>query len=87
MNDDRRLVPSPNAVFRPLGDGGVILAVDTGAYFEVNSSGRFLWEAMESNPTVATLSREASAHYGLDVTDDVVEFVRALDERQLLDAP
>ena len=44
--DDRMILPSPQAVFRPLDEGGVVLEVETGAYFEVNSSGRVpRWES------------------------------------------
>ena len=39
--------PDPSAIFRHLENGGVILNVESGAYFQVNASGRFIWETLE----------------------------------------
>lgn len=81
------IVPSPNAVFRPLSEGGVILDVETGAYFEVNASGRLLWEQIEHRRDVESLVDSLVGHFSIDgetALGDVEEFLDALRQRGLI---
>lgn len=82
------LRPAANAVFRPLDDGGVILDVETGAYFEVNRSGRLLWETIGAGSTRAALIAALEGEYALPgdmAAADVDEFVSELARRSLLE--
>ena len=80
--------PDPSAVFRRLESGGVILTVESGAYFQVNSSGRLIWELSRTVWSVTTslrpwLSTSTSTTKGQRADIDV--FLRQLDERSLID--
>lgn len=89
MPDDTILRPSPSAVFRPLDTGGVVLDLTTGAYFELNATGRFLWEQMAaSGISENALVDAASAQFGISqetAAMDVGTFLASLRERDLVD--
>lgn len=75
------------AVFRPLDKGGVVLNVETGDYYELNSSGRFLWEQVESGHTRDALIDALTEQYAIDraaAEADVDDFLGELRGRRLL---
>lgn len=83
-----RIRAAASAVFRPLEEGGVLLHVGTGAYFELNASGRFIWEQIAQGTDRAALIQALATQYDLEETTagaDVDEFLAELEARDLLD--
>lgn len=79
--------PSPAAVYRPLEAGGVILNVESGAYFELNPSGCFMWEQVQAETDQGSIAVAVADRYDIDLTTaqaDVAEFLGDLRKRQLL---
>lgn len=82
------IAPSPSAVFRPLETGGVILNVENGDYFQVNSTGKFIWEALADGIERDQLVAEMANTFGLSdeqAGGDVDEFLGNLADRSLID--
>jgi hypothetical protein len=80
--------PSPAAVFRPLETGGVILNVESGAYFELNPSGCFLWEQLETGADQDSIATAVAERYEIDLPTaraDVADFLEDLRKRQLVE--
>jgi hypothetical protein len=76
-----------SAVFRPLQSGGVILNAEDGSYFEVNSTGRFIWEHLESGIAREKLIGVFAANFGLaaeQAEGDVTLFLEELQKRSLI---
>ena len=75
-------------MFRELADGtGVVLHLETTAYHGVNEVGVLIWALIESEVTFGALveqlkERLDGAPKGL--AEDVSEFLRSLDERDLI---
>ena len=79
---------STSAVFRALETGGVILNVESGDYFELNATGRFLWEQVQSGSDLDALAVALAEHYGIDQLSaqvDVGTFVEDLRKRHLIE--
>ena len=79
---------SAAAVFRPLDTGGVILNVESGEYYELNATGRFLWEQLNEGAEQESLSAALASRYGIDPATagfDVESFVGELRKRDLVD--
>jgi hypothetical protein len=80
--------PSAAAVFRPLEAGGVILNVESGAYFELNPSGCFLWEQVQAGSDQDSIATAIADRYDIDLATaqaDVAEFLGDLRKRQLVE--
>lgn len=76
------------AVFRPLQDGGVVLNVESGAYYELNRTACFLWEQVEAKKNPDAMATALAEDYGLDVAvarADVDAFLDELRNRQLVE--
>jgi hypothetical protein len=80
---------SDRAVHRELADevGGVILHLDSGAYYSVNSIGLLIWNLLEEGPTLPDLIdrlrleiRDAPP----ELEDDIREFLDQLRQRELI---
>ena len=79
---------STSAVFRALETGGVILNVESGEYYEINATGRFLWEQIQSGSALEALAVALADRYGIDHASaqaDVGAFMDDLRKRQLLE--
>jgi coenzyme PQQ synthesis protein D (PqqD) len=57
-DDDSLPVPSLSAVFRLLGDGGVLFSAESEVYFGVNALGARIWELL---PPVSVTTSELCA--------------------------
>lgn len=80
---------APGAVFRELsvGEGAVVLSLDTGEYHGVNDVGVLIWELLEPAPTFAELvgavrGRVTDAPDTLE--DEIATFVGSLKQRGLV---
>jgi hypothetical protein len=79
--------PDERAVFRPLDDGGVILNVESGDYFQVNSSGRLIWETLAGGAQRQELVDKLALDFQLSheqASADVDSFLGQLEERSLI---
>lgn len=100
--DERRvptktiLRPNPRAVFRKLveGSGGVVLHLDTAAYFGLNEVGSAVWGCIEVGRTIDEVLDDVRERFDEPpetLRTDVEEFLLALRERDLVrfdrDAP
>ena len=79
--------PDPSAIFRHLENGGVILNVESGAYFQVNASGRFIWETLEGGVERNDLIEAMATNFDISsdrAAADTDAFLIDLDERSLV---
>ena len=79
---------STSAVFRALETGGVILNVESGDYYELNATGRFLWEQVQSGSDLDALAVALADQYGIDQASaeaDVETFLGDLRKRHLVE--
>jgi hypothetical protein len=79
---------SAAAVFRPLESGGVVLNVESGDYYELNASGRFLWEQLQGDSDQDSIAAALAEHYGIDLATaqaDVDTFLGDLRKRHLVE--
>jgi hypothetical protein len=88
LRDEAVFRRSPRAVFRELADGtGVLLHLDTTAYYSVNRIGAMIWELLEVGSTVPEVARQLRSRLqgtpeGLE--DDVAAYVDELRVRELV---
>jgi hypothetical protein len=77
---------NPDVVFRSIEGGGVLLNIKSGAYHEVNSTAREIWEALETPSTESDLFGRLVERFGdvPDLDSDITEFIGMLTERNLV---
>ena len=63
--------PSKDAVFRDLDGEAVILHLESGTYFGLNSVGTRIWQLMEGDGRLTVVLEELRAEY--DAPPDVIE--------------
>jgi hypothetical protein len=90
---DAAFVPrkNPNVAYRALaaGEGGVILHLESGQYHGINDIGCTIWELIDGARTageVADCVREQVDDAPPHLVDDVISFLEAMRERDLLAA-
>jgi hypothetical protein len=85
-----RIEKNPQTVFTPLADGtGVLLNLDTLAYYQLNRTAAALWQAIDSNVacTLDDLVHHACEKYEVDEShaDQLLrEFVARLAEFKMI---
>jgi hypothetical protein len=88
MNLNRKIIISPQAMARTVGDEVVILDLDKGAYFGLNAVGARAWQLWAAQKTIAetveliALEFEAPAE---TVTTDLLELVQDLKTANLVE--
>jgi hypothetical protein len=89
IGKDQMIRPNPRSTFRELaeGSGGVLLHLDTAAYYGLNEVGVVIWSLIEPGITFGALidglrSRIADAPASL--TDDMATFLEQLRQRDLI---
>jgi hypothetical protein len=79
---------SPRAVFRELADGtGVLLHLDSTAYFAVNGIGVLIWSLLDEGNTISGIADELRARLDgtpPDLEVDVTAYVAELRARGLI---
>jgi predicted transcriptional regulator len=71
-------------------DGGVLLDVEQGAIFSLNSVGARIVELLQAQQATASIVSQISREFGVSeqvVSGDVADFLRLLHERGLLESP
>jgi hypothetical protein len=73
-------------VHRQLNEGGVLLNLDDGSYFQVNPVGLLIWETLDGNDLAHVVSQveESFKEAPSSVADDVSSFIETLLERDLI---
>ena len=83
-----RLAPSPNVVSSRLGDGAVLVHLETNQIFELNTTGVRAWEliseGLDLDAVIDRLGREFDVEAGR-VRAEVTDLVAALVQQGLLD--
>jgi hypothetical protein len=87
--DSAEIRRSDRAVHRELADdaGGVILHLDTSAYYSVNSVGLLIWRFLDDRPTFPELVdrlRLEIPDVPPELEEDVREFLGELRQRELI---
>jgi hypothetical protein len=81
--------PAPSAIFKPLGEGGVLFSTDSEVYFGVNVIGARIWQLLPpATATYEELCAKLSAQYS-DVSEaqirrDVQKFLDDLIRNELV---
>lgn len=79
--------PDPAAVFRQLDSGGVILNVESGDYYQLNPTGRIIWEAIGDGAERESLIEKVTEIFDIDSDQaavDVDQFLVELKARSLI---
>ncbi len=89
MNPDARIAKNPDVVARDLAEneGGVLLHLDSGAYFGVNRIALIIWELIDGERTAADLVEGLRARVTNgppQMADDVDAFLASALERKLI---
>lgn len=77
---------NPDIVYREIDGGGVLLNITSGAYHEINSTAREIWDALETPSTESEVLKRLVARFGEvdDLDSDISEFIQMLRERDLI---
>ena len=87
MNLDSRLSIPTSVISRGVGDETVLLDLDKGIYFGLDSVGQRIWESIGLGLTLGETAAVIVSEYEVDAAkaqSDVIEFARELVERGLL---
>jgi hypothetical protein len=85
-----RYKPRTSAIFAELGDGtGVILDLQTKAYFTLNPTGVFVWKALVASPAdVHEVARRLAGEFAVEpdrAVFDVEDLLRRLGDESLVE--
>jgi hypothetical protein len=87
MTLTERFVPKPDVIFRALGTEAVVLNLESGTYFGLNSVGTRIWMLLEQHDLSGTLEQLA-AEYDAPrerIEADVLALVDSLEGKGLLE--
>lgn len=88
VDHSMRVARTAQATFRNLGDelGGIVLHLETAAYYRVNLVGAAIWELLDGEPTFGALVTELRSRIDDEpesLEEDASEFLQALVSRDL----
>ena len=89
MDLDTRLKIPPQVMSRLVGDETVILDIESGMYFGLDSVGKRIWEAVEAGKSLAETAALIASEYEVAedrAEEDLIVFATELVERGLLKA-
>jgi hypothetical protein len=91
MNGPSRYKPRTSAIFAELGDGtGVILDLQTKAYFTLNPTGVFVWKTLSAGPAAALdVAQKLSGAFDVEAESavgDVEDLLRRLGAEALVES-
>jgi hypothetical protein len=88
VDEGVKISRSERAVHRQLADGaGVLLHLDSGAYYSLNGVALLIWDLLEESLTFGTLVERLRAEIPdapATLSDDVADFVNQLRQRDLV---
>ena len=91
MSEHPRYKPRTSAIFAELGDGtGVILDLQTKAYFTLNPTGVFVWKTLSAAPAGAEdVAQKLSSAFAVEAdraVGDVEDLLRRLGAEALVES-
>ena len=89
MDLETRLTVPPQVMSRLVGEETVLLDLESGMYFGLDSVGKLIWQAVSDGKSLAEAVDSIVAEYDVDeeqAQSDVIEFAGKLVERGLLAA-
>jgi hypothetical protein len=87
MNPDIRLSIPPQVMSRQVGDETVLLDLESGTYFGLDSVGKRIWESVGEGLTLAEIASVIVSEFEVDeatAQSDVLDFADDLLQRGLL---
>jgi hypothetical protein len=88
IDDTTTLQRKAAVVGADVADDAILLDIDTGYFFQLNSTGAKIWAFVEQPQTLGALTAHMAANYKVDAEtcrSDVAEFVADLIERGVLE--
>ncbi|MGE5596738.1 MAG: PqqD family protein [Hyphomicrobiales bacterium] len=89
LKNFERVVPAEATIAQVVGNEIVLLNLDSGFYYSLNSVGAFIWRHLESGAGIAGLEDRISAEYEVSrdqAKADLDEFIEELREHGLVEA-
>jgi len=87
MNLDTRLEASSSVVTREIGGEMVLMDLESGSYFGLNSVGGQVWQALEEGKTIKQLCDQIEEEFDVprdQLEQDITSLVEELLERKLV---
>jgi hypothetical protein len=70
----------PSVMMRPIDDGGVLVDVDRGTCWELNLTGRWIWEQVISTAPLVEIGKNLSQRYGISIEAARHDLLRLIEE-------
>lgn len=89
MNPERRYVVPVRVVSEVLEDGAVLLNLDSGVYFTLNTTGTRMWELLGQHGTLESVRKALESEFDVDpgrLAEDLDGLVEQLVAKGLLEA-
>ncbi len=88
LNLDTRIMRNDEILHAPVGaDESVMMSVEAGQYYGLNSVARHVWEVLDQPMTVAQLCEAVTAEFDVDkdaAAADLLPFIEQLREKDIL---
>jgi hypothetical protein len=87
MTTAARFIRHPSVELRKDGDGAVALHVDRNQYFELNASALFVWERLDTSPTVDALTTDVVDQFNIaeaEARSMITEVLETLESEHLV---
>ena len=85
---DTRVMRNADILHAPVGaDESVMMSVEAGQYYGLNSVARHVWEVLEEPMTVGQLCEAVTAEFDVDkdaAATDLLPFISQLQEKDIL---
>jgi len=82
-----RLRRNPRVTWRPLEGDCILLHLDTGFYYTLNPSGRFLWESLDGEKSLSRIHEGLLEEYEIDgesAKEDLLDLAKDLLKEDLV---
>ncbi|NGP46770.1 PqqD family protein [Bacillaceae bacterium SIJ1] len=84
---EKVLNQSSSVVFQKTDDGGVLLSIETGRYYRLNSSATDIWNLLEANNSTKNIIEVLARKYNSpveEITEDVIKVINDLKLFELI---
>ena len=81
---------NPLIIYKPMGDGAVLMDMASGDCYELNRTGREVWERLSAGLSIENVITELAAAYEINrkvLSDDVTRLLEDLARRGMLVPP
>lgn len=87
MTPETVLTRSDSASYEIVADEAILIDVNTGTYFSLNSVGTEFWQRIDGARSVSDIAHELAEKYNVDsgmVTDDLIELATKMMDDHLV---